>query len=96
MIALAETLGARVVVVGGTHIPFFREVDDTLFIDPGSVGLSLNHEPGADLAIVDCSGRRPKAALHKVAYDYHSAAFDILAWSLPPVIADVIKTGRMS
>jgi hypothetical protein len=33
--------------------------------------------------------------LHKISYDYHAAAFDIVAWNLPPVIADVIKSGRM-
>lgn len=94
--ALAETLGARVVVVGGTHVPFVRVVGDTTFVDPGSVGLSLNHEPGADVALVDCVGRKPRVALHKVSYDYASSAFDIMAWNLPPVIADVIRTGRMA
>lgn len=92
---LAETLAARVVVVGGTHVPFVRTVDETTFVDPGSVGLSLNHEPGADVAIVDCVGRGPKVSLHKVPYDYSSSAFDIMAWNLPPVIADVIRSGKM-
>ncbi|MBI0445867.1 metallophosphoesterase [Deinococcus sp. DB0503] len=93
--ALAETLAARVVVVGGSHVPFVRVVGDTTFVDPGSVGLSLNHEPGADVALVDCVGRRPRVTLHKVSYDYASSAFDIMAWNLPPVIADVIRTGKM-
>ena len=93
--ALAEQLGARVVVVAGTHVPFVRVVGETTFVDPGSVGLSLNHEPGADVAIVDCVGRRPKVTLHKVPYDFSSSAFDIMAWNLPPLIADVIRTGRM-
>ncbi|MFB9992305.1 metallophosphoesterase family protein [Deinococcus oregonensis] len=93
--ALADTLGSRVIVVGGSHVPFVRVVGDTTFLDPGSVGLSLNHEPGADVAIVDCVGRRPKVSLHKVTYDFASSAFDIMAWNLPPVIADVIRTGKM-
>lgn len=92
---LAEELASRVVVVAGTHVPFVRVIGETTFVDPGSVGLSLNHEPGADVAIVDCGGRKPKVTLHKVSYDYASSAFDIMAWNLPPVIADVIRTGRM-
>lgn len=92
---LAESLSARVVVIGGSHVPFVRVIGDTTFVDPGSVGLSLNHEPGADVAIVDAVGRKPKVTLHKVPYDYSSSAFDIMAWNLPPVIADVIRTGRM-
>ncbi len=93
--ALADSLSSRVIVVGGSHVPFVRVIGDTTFIDPGSVGLSLNHEPGADVAIVDCVGRRPKVSLHKVTYDFASSAFDIMAWNLPPVIADVIRTGKM-
>lgn len=93
---LAEALRARVVVAGGTHVPFVRVVGDTTFVDPGSVGLSLNHEPGADVAVIDCVGRKPRVSLHKVSYDYASSAFDIMAWNLPPVIADVIRTGRMA
>lgn len=92
---LADQLAARVIVVGGTHVPFVRSVGETTFVDPGSVGLTLNHEPGADVAIVDCIGRKPKVTLHKVPYDYSSSAFDIMAWNLPPVIADVIRTGKM-
>lgn len=93
--ALAESLGARVVVMGGSHVPFIRVIGETTFVDPGSVGLTLNHEPGADVALVDCIGRRPKVTLHKVGYDLASSAFDIMAWNLPPVIADVIRTGKM-
>ncbi|UQN06049.1 metallophosphoesterase [Deinococcus sp. QL22] len=93
--ALADSLSSRVIVVGGSHVPFVRVIGDTTFLDPGSVGLSLNHEPGADVAIVDCVGRRPKVSLHKVTYDFASSAFDIMAWNLPPVIADVIRTGKM-
>ncbi|GGR83926.1 metallophosphoesterase family protein [Deinococcus sedimenti] len=92
---LADSLGARVVLVGGTHVPFIRVIGDTTFVDPGSVGLTLNHEPGADVVLVDCVGRKPKVTLHKVTYDFASSAFDIMAWNLPPVIADVIRTGRM-
>lgn len=93
--ALAEKLGATVVVVAGTHVPFMRVVGETTFIDSGSVGLSLNREPGADVVIVDFVGQRPKVALHKVPYDYSSAAFDIMAWNLPAVIADVLRSGKM-
>lgn len=95
LMELAEKLKARLVVVAGTHIPFVRVVGDTTFVDPGSVGLSLNQEPGADVAVVDMSGLKPVVKMHKVPYDLSAAAFDIMAWELPSTIADVIKTGRM-
>lgn len=92
---VSESLGAKIIVCGGTHVPYYRKVGDAMFIDPGSVGLSLNHEPGADVAIVDIPEKQVRVQLHKIPYDYQAAAFDIIAWSLPPVIADVIKSGRM-
>ena len=65
-------------------------------MNPGSVGLSLNGEPGADCAILeDEPDAEMKVNLIKVPYDFHAAAFDILTWGLPPLIATVIKTGSM-
>ncbi|MFC6590971.1 metallophosphoesterase family protein [Deinococcus lacus] len=94
--ALLAEYPSKVTVVGGSHVPFVRRVDDSLLIDPGSVGLTLNHEPGADVVIVECvSGREPLVSMHKVEYDVTSAAFDVMAWDLPPVIAEVMRTGRM-
>lgn len=92
--SIIDNLGAKVLVCGGTHVPFFRKVGESYVVDPGSVGLSLNSEPGADVAILDIE-RDVKVSLHKVPYDFHAAAFDIVAWNLPPVIADVIRSGRM-
>lgn len=93
--SFADRLRANLVVVGGKHVPFVRTVDETTFLDPGSVGLTLNHEPGADVAIVDCVGRKPKVTLHKIPYDYSSCMFDLKAWGLPDEIAEVIRTGKM-
>ncbi|ADY26109.1 metallophosphoesterase [Deinococcus proteolyticus MRP] len=92
---LAAQFPAQLIVSAGTHIPYLRRVGEVTFLDPGSVGLSLNHEPGADVAVVDClPGASSQVTLHKVPYDVASAAFDVLAWELPPQIAQVLKTGH--
>lgn len=92
---LAAQFPARLIVSAGTHIPFIRRVGEITFLDPGSVGFSLNHEPGADVAVVDCvPGSAPQIALHKIPYDVASAAFDVLAWELPTQIAQVLKNGH--
>jgi putative phosphoesterase len=90
--AQLEGLNASIIISGGTHIPAIQRTKNGVFINPGSVGLSLNGEPGADCAIIEF-GLRPEVDLLKVKYDYQAAAFDILTWGLPPVIADVIKAG---
>ena len=90
--AQLEGLNASIIISGGTHIPAIQRTKNGVFVNPGSVGLSLNGEPGADCAIIEF-GLRPEVDLLKIKYDYQAAAFDILTWGLPPVIADVIKAG---
>lgn len=92
---IAEQLRCTLIVAAGTHVPFTRAVGETLFVDPGSVGLTLNGEPGADVVIVEMNGAQPQAQLHKVPYDVTSAVFDIKAWELPETIVQVLQTGRI-
>ncbi|MBM5569836.1 metallophosphoesterase family protein, partial [Klebsiella quasipneumoniae] len=82
-------------VFAGRHIPFYRRVGDGLLIDPGSVGLTLGGEPGADVLILeeDLEGKLNIRFL-KVPYDFGQVIFDLTAWELPPIVAEVIRLGR--
>jgi putative phosphoesterase len=81
---------------GGSHVPYFRKIADAGWvINPGSVGLSLNGEPGADFATVTVNDAGVSVHMDKVEYDFAAVAFDIVAWGLPKVIAEAIQRGRM-
>ena len=41
-----------ILACGGSHVPYYRRLPTGWVINPGSVGLSLNGEPGADYALV--------------------------------------------
>ena len=90
---LLEESKCSIFITGCTHIPQVREVGKGWFINPGSVGLTLNGEPGADCAVLDFTDQRLSVQMLKVPYNTNAAAFDILTWELPSVIADVIKRG---
>jgi putative phosphoesterase len=90
---LLEENNCAILLTGCTHIPQMREVGKGWLINPGSVGLTLNGEPGADCAVIDLERDRPQIQMLKVPYNTNAAAFDILTWELPSVIADVIKRG---
>lgn len=90
---LLEKMNCQIFITGGSHVPGVREINQGFIVNPGSVGLSLNGEPGADCAILDFNGAKLRVELYKVPYNLSAAAFDILTWDLPSVIADVIKNG---
>ncbi|MBB6096728.1 putative phosphoesterase [Deinobacterium chartae] len=92
--AVLSELHCEILVCGGTHIPYLRRTSRGLLVDPGSVGFSLNGEPGADIAVFDITSGGTRVSMIKVPYDYHAAAFDVMAWNLPSVIASVIRTGK--
>lgn len=85
-----------ILAAGSTHVPFYRHLPKAgLVVNPGSVGLSLNGEPGADYALLEISEEEIKVKMDKVEYDFAAVAFDIVAWGLPATVADAIQMGRM-
>ncbi len=86
----------RILAAGSTHVPFYRHLPDgSLVVNPGSIGLSLNGEPGADYALLEISEDEVTVKMDKVEYDFAAVAFDIVAWGLPAMVADAIQMGRM-
>ncbi len=93
---MLERHRCNILVAGATHVPFYRRIDDAnLVLNPGSVGLSLNGEPGADYALLTITEKGINVEMDKVEYDYASAAFEIVAWGLPHAVAEAVQQGRM-
>ncbi len=85
-----------ILAAGSTHVPFYRHLPNSgLVVNPGSVGLSLNGEPGADYALLEISPEETLIKMDKVEYDFAAVAFDIVAWGLPSMVAEAIQMGRM-
>ena len=84
-----------ILACGGSHVPYYRRLPTGWVINPGSVGLSLNGEPGADYALVSIRDGEVEITMDKVEYDFAAVAFDIVAWGLPPMVAEAIQMGRM-
>lgn len=93
---LLERNRAAILACGGSHVPYFRQVPKGWVVNPGSVGLSLNGEPGADYALFRISeAGEVQVEMDKVEYDFAAVAFDIIAWGLPPTVAEAVQQGRM-
>jgi putative phosphoesterase len=92
---MLEENRCRIIAAGNTHVPFYRQVTNGWVVNPGSVGLALNGEPGADYAVLTIRDGTLELHMDKVEYDFAAVAFDIIAWGLPPVVAEAVQRGRM-
>ena len=90
---IAERARVRLVLSGRSHLPYRRDVADAIFICPGSVGVPINGQPGADYAIVTVADGNVEASFGKASYDLKAAAEDVVLAGLPQALAEVILTG---
>lgn len=93
---LLEAQRCQILAVGNSHVPFYHALKTGWVINPGSVGLSLNGEPGADYALLTLSKAGLEVTMDKVEYDFAAVAFDIVAWGLPGAVAEAVQHGRMT
>ncbi len=95
LVKVLEANRCNILACGGSHVPYYQELPNGWVVNPGSVGLSLNGEPGADYALLKISKSGVEVAMDKVEYDFAAVAFDIVAWGLPAMVAETIQRGRM-
>lgn len=86
---------AKIIAYGKTHVPQIRKGPFGVVVNPGSVGLSLNGEPGADYAVLDITADKVSVEMDKVEYDFAAVAFEIAAWELPSVVGEAVQQGKM-
>lgn len=92
LLALLREYRAQTLFMGGGHLPISRNLGVGLVADPGSVGLSLSGEHGADAMVLELPENRVRFL--KVPYDLGPLLFDLRAWGLPPILEEVYRTGR--
>jgi putative phosphoesterase len=95
--AKAEGFDYPVLLCGHTHIPrAVRLKDGRLIVNPGSVGLQMNHgSPDARYATIELRGGKYYASFHAVPYDHFAAARQAEANGFPHW-RDALVTGWAS
>lgn len=95
LMKILEEARCNILACGNTHVPVVKRTPSGWIINPGSVGLSLNGEPGADYALAKIDDENVEVKTGKVEYDFAAVAFDIIAWGLPSMVAEAVQHGRM-
>ena len=88
---LARSAG-EVLILGHTHVPYAKEFDTRLAVNPGSVGQPRDGDPRASFAVLETDNRR--CHIRRVEYDIDSASEAILSAGLPDMLAKRLFLGR--
>jgi len=78
-----ESVNVPLVLCGKSHVPYAREVDDTLFVNPGSVGVTSGDGSRTRFAIVDTDAAPWKVEVLTIPYDGDRAEKALREQGLP-------------
>ncbi len=93
---MAAHLGARsgdVVAFGHTHKPWHRVVDETHFVNTGSVGRPKDGDWRAGYALISVDDTESVVEFRRVEYDLARTTAAILESTLPDAFAPYLETG---
>jgi putative phosphoesterase len=90
---LACMAQADIIICGHSHQPFVRQVDNTWFINTGSVGRPGNGDPRACYAVLELTPGNLSVNHYRLEYDVAQAAAAIRQQGLPEVFAQMILQG---
>lgn len=89
---LLAIAGARLLVLGHTHIPYMVQFPNGHIINPGSVGQPRDGDPRASYMILDSS--EWTFTLIRVAYDHRSVMESVRENGLPEMLASRLLRGN--
>ena len=90
---MTEKAGADVLIFGHTHKPFRRELENTVFINAGSVGKPKDGNPQTGFVVIDVDETEIKSRFIRLDYDVEKVASAIIKAGLPPLFAEKLRVG---
>ncbi|MFX0064014.1 MAG: metallophosphoesterase family protein [Candidatus Hermodarchaeota archaeon] len=91
-IAFIEMFNLDILIMGHTHIPYVRKIDNRLLVNCGSVGQPRDGNPRASYAIID--PETMSATIRRVKYDIEEVFKGIIKVGLPKGLADRLFVGK--
>jgi predicted phosphodiesterase len=88
-----EKVGAEVIALGHTHVPFSWKGDRGRVFNPGSVGQPRDGDNRASYALLTLGGGGAEVEIRRVEYDIDGAAKRISAAGLPAYLAARLYSG---
>ncbi len=87
--------GARLVIMGHIHRPFVKEMNGTVFVNPGSVGRPFDGDPRASFAVVEITDTFD-IQIKRIEYDVEKTIHALINAGLPHEIGIMLRKRRDS
>lgn len=88
---IGRNVPSDVIIMGHTHVQMEAEVDNRLFLNPGSVGQPRDGISKSSFMVFDTSDRSSK--WFRITYDIDSACKAIYENDLPRILCEKLRTG---
>jgi len=91
---LASSCPADIVITGHSHTPFYKTVNNTLFINPGSVGRMFDGDPRASCAELFLDENSTSVAHHRIPYPVEEVVRELERQGLPAIYSTMYRVGK--
>lgn len=91
---LAKEFPYRAIVTGHSHTPYHRIVENTHFINPGSVGRMFDGNQAASCAMLDCDANTLTVTHFRISYDVREVMDEIGRHNLPAIYQQMYRLGK--
>jgi len=91
---LARQYPYKAIVTGHSHTPYHLDVDDTHFINPGSVGRMFDSNPAAGCAVLNYDKGNLEVSHYRIDYDVALVTAELKHQQLPAIYQTMFKEGK--
>ncbi len=91
---LSQMTKCRIIVTGHSHSPYYKQVQGTHFINPGSAGRMFDGNPEASCATLNISEGDIEVNLHRIPYPVEEVVTVLRQQQLPVIYTDMFRQGR--
>ena len=91
---LAKDSPYQVHIMGHSHVPFYKIVDEIHFINPGSVGRMFDGDPRASFAVLKISSEKIAVEHFRIPYAVEAVIADLKNQKLPDIYAKMFRVGK--
>jgi len=93
-IQLSAMTKSRIVICGHSHVPFYKYLENTHFINPGSTGRMFDGDPRASCAILQLNATGLSVKHFRIKYNIKETVAALQKFSLPEIYSDMFLSGR--